>query len=166
MSPPRHPSVGVRATVRGGTEFVFPAARNPGVAVAITVVVLVFVSVIWLGGSYLPLVVTGVIGLAGLVFFLIMLQLWFGTERVVIEDGKLTTRSAILGVARTRSFDLASITGFELKVGMQTGGGSGTPYWDIHLIDRGGRSVKICGELKDRHEADWIVAQLKTICRV
>src|SRR5947209_5072400 len=29
-------------------------------------------------------------------FFLVMLQLWFGTERVVVEGGELTTRSALL----------------------------------------------------------------------
>jgi len=166
VSPPLRPSVDIRTTAGGGTEFVFPAARNAGVAVAITVVVLVFGAVIWFGAAYLPFVITGAIGLFGLLFFLIMLQLWFGTERVVVEGGELTTRSAILGVARARSFDCASITGFELTVGMQTGGGTGTPYWDIQLINREGRRFKICGELEDRHEADWIVAQLKTICRV
>jgi len=49
---------------------------------------------------------------------------------------------------------------------MQTGGGSGTPYWDIQLIDREGRRFTICGEIKDRHEADGIVAQLRTLCRL
>ncbi len=159
--PPKQSSIVIRTSAAGGREFVFPAARNPGVATIVTILLLIFGGATWFAAPHIPIFGTLIFGLFDLILLLIALSLWLGVERVIVERGTITTRNTILGLGRVHQIPCADVAELKLSVGMQTGGGSGTPYYDIQLVNRAGRRFKLGGELKDKHEADWIIVQIK-----
>jgi len=68
-----------------------------------------------------------------------VIMMWFVSDRVAIEAGRVTIRRSFLGITWSRRIAGADVSELKLKVGMQMGSGSGTPYYDIQLICRDGK---------------------------
>jgi hypothetical protein len=154
----------IQAAPQGGTEFIFPAGRNPRIAAILGVLLLFFA--VWLAvflkveGSVVaifPSIILGFIVLLLLIFTLMC----FISEHIVIERENVTIRKSLLGVPWSRIVPCSEVSDLKLAVGMQTGGAEGTPYYDIQLICRDGRKRNVGSQIRNKREAVWLMNQMK-----
>ena len=147
-----------------GTEFYFPAARNKGFAVGITVFTLMFCSSTYLLAHWqAPLIFPVVCGFFALLLLYISVQLWLGTTRVGICNGTLLLQDGFFGGGKVRQFAFSETVSISSAIKSQQGGGTGTPYYDIELNLRSGRKVTLGRTLKNKREVDWLVAEMRRL---
>jgi hypothetical protein len=160
----RTSKIRVRTTPTGGRDIYFPAARNPGMATGLTLFFL-----IWMGAILLmrhaeaPLFFQGIFGLFGVLIFIGVISMWFGTSRLRIEGGEVRLKNAILGMGETKVLSVDEIARVKTKIGTQHGGGSGTPYYDILLSRRTGRDLTVGRYIKNKREVEWLVGEIEGV---
>jgi len=155
--PPNSP-IRVEPSARGGTEFYFSAARNPGAAIGLTLFFLV-----WTGGIVgmihlkAPVFMPILFGLFDLPVLLIMLSLWFGVSRVEVDRDAVTVTKTVLGWKRVCVVPVADIAEITTTTGMTSGT---TVYRDLKLIRRAGKTVTLASSIKNHREAGWLAAEM------
>ncbi len=163
-NPPTNPTVLVRPSSDGGTEFYFPAARNKSFAAGTTIF-----GLLWAGASWgtvimhAPFIFPLVFGLFDLLFIYIILQLWTGTSTIVVGVGSVKVRDGLFGAGRFSEIPWTEVSTIQLSIGAQSGGASGTPYYDIQLVRSNGLKVVLGHTVRDKQEAEWIVAEMKRL---
>ncbi len=144
---------------RRGTEILFSAARNPGVATSVT-----FFLLIWLGCIALqiyfraPLVFPIVTGLFGLLILISVLDLWFQVSRVRAEPGILTWASGYFFPGGERTIEASDVADVTASVGMQAGT---TVYYDVAVVRKNGKRIKVGRSVRDKREAEWLAGTIK-----
>jgi hypothetical protein len=88
------------------------------------------------------------------------LEFWLGTSRVTIGNGKLRLQSGWLGGGRIQEFSISDVLQIKTKINGQTGGPSGTPYYDIEMRRRNGPPVTLGKTVRDPQEANWLVSEM------
>ncbi|MBI4465519.1 MAG: hypothetical protein HY647_12510 [Acidobacteria bacterium] len=145
-----------------GTEYRFAAALNPKAAVALTGFLLLWSGAVWLLYALeAPLVFLAVFGLFEVLLIVLALDLWFGATRLTIGSGSLRHRHTVLGLGFTRTLSFAEISGLKIHIGMQSGGRSGTPYYDIRLVLRNGKERTVVSSIRDKRQAEWLQEQIR-----
>ncbi len=154
----------VRTTSVGGKEFYFPAGRNPSAAASLSVFLLIWVGAIWFQ-LYLgaPMLFPIVSGACGLLIFWLVLDLWFGTTRVVMNADEVRIRNAVLGLGNTRRYLPSEFADVKKKISMQSGGRNGTAYYQIRLVRGSGRDVVAGEQIRDKREAERLAEEYKNI---
>jgi hypothetical protein len=158
---PADSKIMVQPSPAGGVMFKFPALRNPGAALGTTAFFLVWTAVVWFLWTHAPLFFTFFFGLFDLLFLLIVLSLWMGSSVVIIEAGTVTVRGGLLSLGPRHVVPCSEIAEILIPIGMQTGNASGTPYYNIQLVCRDGRKITAGQALRDKQEAEWLVAEMK-----
>jgi hypothetical protein len=149
----------VVTTNRRGTEVMFPAARNPGAATSLTVVLL-----IWFGSIALqiylgaPIVFPIITGLFGLLILIGVLDLWLRVSRVTVDAGTLTWASGYLFPGRERTLHASEVSDVTAAIGMQAGT---TVYYDVVVVRKNGKKIKVGHSLRDKREAEWVAAKIR-----
>ena len=144
---------------RRGTEVMFPAARNPGAATSLS-----FFLLLWLGCIALqmyfraPIVFPIVTGLFGLLILIGVLDLWLEVSRVSVDAGTLTWATGYLFPGRERTLPGSEITDVVASIGMQAGT---TVYYDVTLVQKSGKKIKVGRSVRDKREADWLAGTIK-----
>lgn len=144
---------------RRGTEVLFPAARNPGVAAGVS-----FFLLLWLGCIALqmyfraPIVFPIVTGLFGLLILSSVLDLWLEVARVNVDAGTLTWARGYLSPGRERSLRVSDIADVIASIGMQAGT---TLYYDVVVVRRDGKKFKVARSVRDKREAEWVAERIK-----
>lgn len=149
-----------------GTEFYFPAARNRNFATSTTAFLLIFSAITFFLILHAPIIFPLVFGFFSLLLLYITVQLWLGTTRIVIGSGGLTVQSGLLGGGKVRQIPLSEIASIGDRITAQQGGGTGTPYYDIELTLRDGKKVTLGRSLRDKHEAAWLVEEMRRLAGV
>ena len=161
-SRPARLQTNVRTTARGGLELFSPRDRNPGPALGLTAFWVIWSGAVWLQVALkVPLVFPVIFGLFDVLLLVLVLGLWFGTSRITCEENRLTVRNVLLGLGVRRAAGFADVTAIETPITMQSGGGSGTPYYGIRFRCRDGRTISANFEIRDKQEVEWLVAQLQ-----
>jgi hypothetical protein len=146
-------------TNRRGTEIVFPAFRNPGVAAGSAGFTL-----LWTAGFVAtvrfdaPVVFPIVFGLLGIVLIVGTLQLCFGVSRVVAQKGLLTVAKGYFTVGREKTIPVQEISDLTLRISMQAGS---RPYYDVMVARKDGKKVAAGRWIRNKREAQWLAATLK-----
>ncbi len=144
---------------RRGTEVSFPVARNPGAATSVTFFLLIWLICIGVQLYFrAPLVFPIVTGLIGILILISVLDLWLGVSRVTVDAGTLTWASGYLFPGRERSLPAAEIADVVALIGMQAGT---TLYYDVAVVRKSGKKVKVGRSVRDRREAEWLAGVLK-----
>jgi hypothetical protein len=110
----------------GGTEFCFPALRNPSRALMLFLVLLV-----WTGVAYLlyqkhaPIFFFILFGLSDLIVIAGFLHVTFGSARICVRSGEILSRTGIFGLGRTRRMPVSDVASIVPVVSMQQGNSSG-----------------------------------------
>ncbi len=141
-----------------GREFYFPAARNLGMAVFLTIFFIIWTGVIWLMTvKKAPLLFPIVFSLFDIFILFGLINAWFKSSRVTINrDGlRAVTQVAMLRFIRTD--DAADVERFTTKVGMTS---NNKAYHDLQLITRAGKKVTLASSLASKPEADWLVLEM------
>lgn len=145
-----------------GTEYHFAAARNKSAAAGVTVFLLIWTGAIWLMlrlGA--PVLFPIFFGLFELLLLLFAVDQWFGSTRITIGQGLLRKQYSLLGIPfGARTMPASDISRLRLKVGMQSGGRSGTPYYDLRAVLLNGKEQSLAGSVKNKLHADWLAAHM------
>jgi hypothetical protein len=149
----------VVTTNRRGTEIVYPALRNPGVAAGFIAFTLgwsgVVLALLKFGA---PLLFPIVFGLFWILLVVVTLQQCLGVIRVVAQPGSLQVAEGYLSAGRERTIPAQEIADITLKIGMQAGS---RPYYDVMVIRTNGKQVAAGRGVRDKREAEWLAATLK-----
>jgi hypothetical protein len=165
-----------------GREFYFPAARNIGVAMFVTLFMLVFNgAAVFMYRAHAPILFPIVFGLIGILLIFGTFTAWFKSSRVTIDPNGVTAVNRWLIFSRTRKFDAGDIARFELQTGMTSGTQT---FQDIKLItsdyadDFATRKARyqqtgerpplkfkvgnptIANGIASKPEADWLIAEM------
>ncbi len=118
-----------------GREFYFPAARNIGSAMSLTIF-FVFWSAIfyWLLHGKPPVIFPIFWGISDAILGYACINLWFKSTRVTINSTDVRATTRWLLFSRTRQFSASNVARFATKAGMQSGSRF---FTDIKLILRG-----------------------------
>ncbi|MBI2820143.1 MAG: hypothetical protein HYX73_09210 [Acidobacteria bacterium] len=102
-------------------------------------------------------------GIFELLLVLFSMDQWFGSTRIAIGNGLLRKQYSLLGIPfGTRTMPASDISRLKLKVGMQSGGRAGTPYYDIQAVLLNGKNQTLAGSVKDKRHAEWLAAQISS----
>ena len=157
-----HGGITVRPGQRGGTEVYFAPARNVGVAVAVTLFTSIWSAVIWfMMTKGAPVFFSIVFGLFDLLLLYAVLQLWFGVSKVLIESGQLKVTSGFLWLGVSKVIPCSQVEDIQISIGMQSGGRSGTPYYNIELITNAKKKVSLGRSIKNKRQAEWLTTAMK-----
>jgi hypothetical protein len=145
-----------------GTEFHFAAARNKSASAGLTGFAVLWAGCLWfLHSVHAPVIFPVVFGLFEALFVLIAMDLWFGSTRITIGNGALHKQYFLLGIpSARRSMPASDVSKLRLKVGMQSGGRAGVPYYDIRALLVNGREQTLAGSIRDKHQAEWLATQM------
>jgi hypothetical protein len=159
VNAPDNPRVVVSAGMNGGTEFYFPAFRNPARALLMIAVTALWTSVVYyLGHSKAPWFLAPVFGLFDLVLFYAVIQATMGSFRIDVGNGKLVSRRTVLGIGSAREIPLPNIAQILAASSM----GQGTrPLYSLRLLTKDGKTLTLADSIDNRQEARWVVAQLE-----
>ncbi len=144
---------------RRGTEIVFPAGRNRGAAIGLTLFLL-----LWLGaiGAMVvlgaPLVFPIVFGLFAALLIWGVLDQWLGVSRVTTGDGAVRVASGLITAGRERLVATPDVAEVVTRIGMQAGG---TPYYDVIVVQRNGKKVVAGRGIRDKREAEWVAGLIR-----
>jgi hypothetical protein len=145
---------------RRGTEVLFPAARNPGAATSLSCFLL-----LWLGCIAVqmyfraPLVFPIVTGLFGLLILVGVLDLWLEVSRVTADAGTLTWATGYLSTGKERTLAKSEIADVVAAIGMQAGT---TVYYDVTVVRKNGKKIKVGRSVRDKREAEWLAARIRS----
>lgn len=145
----------------GGVVFKFPALRNPGAALGATGFFLLLTAAVWFLWTHAPFIFPLFFGMFDVLMLCITLSLWMGSSVVSIESGLLTVRGGLFSLGPRHVVPCSELTEIHIPIGMQTGGATGTPYYNIQLVTRDGRTIIAGQGLRDKQEAEWLVAEMK-----
>ena len=141
-----------------GTEFYFPAARNPGVATSLTVFNMILVGTIFYTLRFgAPVFVSIVISLVGIAVLIAVANLWLGTTRVVATKVDLTVTRRLAGLPRCRTIAGSEVAAITVKPGMTAGT---TVYHDIKICLNSGTEISAGNSIRDYAEARWLAGEM------
>jgi hypothetical protein len=149
-----------------GTEFYFPAARNKSLATSTTVFLTIFSAVTYFLIHHAPIVFSLAFGFFSLLLLYTSVQTWLGTSRVVMGSSGLTLQSGLLGGGKVQQVSLAEVAAISDRITAQQGGATGTPYYDIELTLRDGKKLTLGRTLRDKHETEWLVEEMRRLASV
>jgi len=150
----------------GGGQFELLPGRNLGTAISLIVVGAIFIgaeAIIMQKASAgkhtdapirLPLIFVAVgaaIALAGL-------RLLFMKTTINVRHGVITIENTIAFMNRQREIRATDISDISAKI---QGQAMNRPYYSIVATRPAGGSVKICGTIRDKRDADWLAAEMK-----
>jgi hypothetical protein len=149
----------VVTTNRRGTEILFPALRNPGVAAGFVGFTLGWTAVVLALLKFnAPLLFPIVFGLFWILLVFGTLQQLLSVSRVVAQPGSLAVAHGYLSGGRERTIPASEIADITLKIGMQAGS---RPYYDVMVARSNGKQVAAGRWVRDKREAEWLAATIK-----
>jgi len=160
VSAPPNPKVVVSTGMNGGTEFYFPAFRNPG-----QVLLLLFFTALWTGVIYLirhsqaPWVFAAVFGFFDLFLIYALLRAALGSFRVEVGSGKIVFRRDLLGMGSAREIPFSEIAQILAATAPQQQ--SSRASYSVCLFKKDGKKLVLADAIGDRQEARWVAAQLE-----
>ncbi|MGC9941557.1 MAG: hypothetical protein ABSE48_06950 [Verrucomicrobiota bacterium] len=154
-----HSRIEVKDLPKGGKEFIFPAARNPGFASGATIVCLIWTAsiialVIW---KHAPLPFLLVFSAIDLLMAAFTFDLWFRRSRVVVTSENVTVQRAWLTFKTEEHFKTSEIKSITSDVGANAGH---TVYHDLKVHTRQGKESILAKNLNNKPEADWLIRQM------
>ncbi len=152
----------VRPGQRGGTEVYFAPARNVKMALGLTSFTLIWSTVIWFMMTQgAPIFFPIFFGLFDLLLLYAVLRLWFGVSKVLIESGQVTVTSGLLWLGVSKAIPCSQVEDIQISIGMQRGGRSGTPFYNITLLTNANKKVTLGRSIKNKRQAEWLVKTMK-----
>jgi hypothetical protein len=148
----------------GGTEFYFPALRNPGRGLLLFAVMVIWSAFVYvLYHSRAPFFFTIIFGLSDLFVIAGFLHVALGSARIGVTSGEILSRTGIFGIGATKRIPVSNVDSIVPVLSAQQGGTSGNAYYAIRLRTKDGRKLTLADEIDSRQEARWIVSQIETL---
>jgi hypothetical protein len=164
VAQPAHTKVVVSAG-SGGTEFYFPALRNPGRAAMLFFFTFVWSAVVYmLYQKHAPIFFFIVFGLSDLLLVAGFLHATFGSARITVRSGEISTRTGIFGLGATRRIQVSDVASIVPVAAAQQGSSSsGSQLHAIRMRLKDGSKLTLADEIDSRQEERWVVSQIETL---
>jgi hypothetical protein len=163
VAQPAHTKV-IVSMQSGGTEFFFPAFRNPGRALGLLAFTLIWSAVVFgLSRSHAPSFFFIVFGLFDLLLIYGVFHVTLGSSRITVANGEILSRGGVLGIGSTRRIPVSDVDSILPVVSMQQSGSSASALYAIRLRTKNDRKITLADEIDSRQEARWIVSQIETL---
>jgi hypothetical protein len=167
-----------------GREFYFPAARNVGTCLTVTLATMIFSGICVLTWhSHAPLIFPIAFGVFGLLLTCFAFNAWFKSSRITINSSGLEAANRWLFLGRSRHFNISEIERFDIAAGSTSGART---FWNLKLLKRGGSTfsenkarfeqtgqmaamrwplasvgnITLANDIADRAEANWLAAEM------
>lgn len=145
-----------------GREFYFPAARNIGSAVSLTIFLIFWTGVFCLLLRFKAPVIFPIFwGVSDAFVAFGCFNLWFKSSRVTVDSTGVRATNRWLFIGRPRQFSANDVARFATRAGTQSGSRT---YTDIKLIRNNGATnpsaVTVASSIASPVEADWLVAEM------
>jgi hypothetical protein len=88
----------------------------------------------------------------------VVLDLWLKVSRIIVDAGTLTWASGYIVPARERTIPTSEVADVTTSIGMQVGG---TVYYDIVVVRKNGKTMKVGHSIRDKREAEWLAGRIK-----
>ena len=148
----------------GGTEFYFPSLRNPGRALTLLLVAVVWSAVIYLMyQKQAPMLFFVLFGLTDVLIIAGFLHTTFGSSLISVRSGEILSRRGILGLGRARTIQVSEVVSILPVVSLQQGGSSDNALHAIRMCLKDGSKITLADEIASRQEARWVVSQIETL---
>lgn len=151
----------------GGVEFLYPARRFLGTAVAVSIMALVLVGITLLLALYAiaaarpDIMIVGVLlGAVALSVSAAAVRDLFSVTRVRIVGRQLTVRFRVLGLSSTRTIPLADIAAVRTHLVGRSSKGSSADCYAVRIVTNAGKQRVVGGYLRNRQEAEWIADEM------
>ena len=153
-----HSHIQVNDLPDGGKEFIFPAARNPGVASGATIVCLIWTGIIaLLIWKHAPLPFLFIFSAIDLLMAAFVFDLWFRRSRVVANSAGVTVQRAWFAFKKEQRLQTSEIKSITSDVGATVGHAA---YHDLKVHARDGKEFMLAKNLNSKPEANWLVRQM------
>ena len=148
----------------GGTEFYFPAFRNPGRALILLLVTVIWSAVVYaLYLKHAPIFFFIAFGFCDLLLIVGTLHVALGSARISVRSGEILSHRGIFGIGLTTRIPVSDVDSIVPVVSMQQGGNSTNALHAIRLRLKDGRKITLADEITSRQEARWVVSQIETL---
>ena len=148
----------------GGTEFYFPAFRNPGRALILLLVTVIWSAVVYaLYLKHAPIFFFIAFGFCDLLLIVGTLHVALGSARISVRSGEILSHRGIFGIGLTTRIPVSDVDSIVPVVSMQQGGNSTNALHAIRLRLKDGRKITLADEIASRQEARWVVSQIETL---
>jgi len=162
VAAPQNPRVVVSAGMDGGTEFYFPAFRNPGQAMILILFTAVWTAIFYfLTRSKAPFIFTVVFGLGEIFVIYGLIQATLGSFRIQVGNSRMVRRKTLLGIGGAREFRFSDIAQI-LPVTKPQQPGAPASY-SLRLQLKNGEKATLADMIDNRQEARWVAAQLEKL---
>lgn len=142
-----------------GTLIVFPAGRNPGAALGLSVFAGLWGGVVWLLWSLKAGVFfVGTFGLVEVILVYAVLRMWLWVVEVTAGRDGVAIAGGFVGVGDPRTVAAADIAGVEAAIGMQAGA---TVYYGLTVVRKDGRRIGAGSGIRDKREAEWLAGLVR-----
>ena len=143
-----------------GREFYFPAARNIGMALLVTLITAVWSGFVWLMiAKHAPILFPIIFGFLEIFLLWCLSTVWFRSDRVTVNSTEVTARTRWLIFRRTRRYHRRDIALFAVELGAIT---SGTiKFHDIKLVLRGNGSDSFTTSKEDSRQTEESPTDIK-----
>jgi HEAT repeat protein len=163
VSAPVNPKVVVSTTNDGSTDFFFPPFRNRGQTFGLLLFAAVWTGVVFfLLHSRAPWFFAAVFGFFDLLLIYGFFQSAFGSTRIVVGQGKISSRRNMLGAGTPRDVPFSDVQAIVVTAGIQSTNASNGSY-RVRLQTKGGKDFSLADNISDRQEARWIVCQIEKL---
>ncbi|MGH7515842.1 MAG: hypothetical protein ACREOC_00010 [Gemmatimonadales bacterium] len=146
-------------TTAGATEVLFPAGRNRGAALGVTLCAAIWgavVTAVFVLDA--PLIFKLVCALVEALIVYAVLRLWFRVVRVTANRERLSVAAGFGTPGEPRTLSAAEVGQVEVRVGMQSGE---RVWYDLYVVRPNGKTLQAGGGIRDKREAEWIAARLR-----
>ncbi|MFY9843977.1 MAG: HEAT repeat domain-containing protein [Terriglobales bacterium] len=159
---PANPKVIVSVGMNGGTEFYFPAFRNPTRVLFLLLFTAVWTGVVYfLAHSKAPWFFALFFGLFDLLLIYGLTQSALGSFRIEVANGRIVFRRALLGMGTSREIPFSEIAQILPVTAMQQQGVQAS--YSVRLQTRTGTTLTLADAIDNRQEARWVTAQLEKL---
>lgn len=142
-----------------GRRYVFPMARNPGSALALSGFFAVWTGItagLWYSDA--PRFFPWVFGFFDALILWGVLDFWFHSSRIEVRPGRLRFASGLFG-GRERELTGTDVEEIATKRGTQSGN---TLYYQLQIRERGGRSHTAAKRLADLDTAERLAKEIES----
>lgn len=147
-----------------GLEFYFRAGRNRFRAALIVVLAAgcgAFLYAMLHVSQRPPIFAVVIVGLLTFFLTLASIRAALTSTRIVVGNGVISWRRAVLGIGRTRQVQVADVASILAATSIQQASSSGSTLYSLRLQTNTGKNHTVVDDIQSRQEARWIVSEIE-----
>ena len=155
-----------RTSPLGGVEYYFPPRSQKRGAVGSTIFLLIWLGVLAAMAHFEVWPFFQVVwGLFAVLILLAVLDAWFGSSTIRVEDGQIHAGHGTVGRGRMRAIRFGEISKIKTDVGSTQSESmtqSSRAWWNVKAARKtGGRDFLIAQNLRNQREAEWLAGEMR-----